>query len=253
MIADLRKEKRNNNPTRFRLTFGALAAGAAVVLAGCSSGSDDVANSPAGAPDVTETPAADVPVSELILSPDQLPGDYVVHEIPEEDQRETAAELDGLVRGAAVEPAACMRPEILPEDVADVDFDMILGIDEATGGSVAEIVAVGERDLEAFEQSSTGECEEFTVVVTEAGAVGEATAVNTVLDLPDVPADETYGIEQVVTADVDGTEIEVTMLVGWANVNGYYVTVTSTSMQEPDAEIFDNVFRDAVDKVADNT
>lgn len=241
--------------TMKRIAGAAAAASAALLLmTGCSS-TEDGAPVP-GAASSAAAPSADAgKAPTLVIGKADFPAGYQVTPVPRDQIQKVADSVLSSTKSAKVTPANCMQLSAFPDkiDLAKTGFVIAM-----KGTSVlAETVSVVDHSVEDFRKAVTGDCGKIKVEITEGQAAGaKGTAVSKVIPAPKTKADDAIVVQQSSTIDFKGTTTKTSMIVGYAMVNGYLVSVQASDaspQSTPDLAAFNKVFTKAVDRVATET
>ncbi len=213
---------------------------AAVLAGGCTR----VVTATGRAGDPQARPARPIPVADLLIEPTRFPGQYSAAPLPPKDVDRVLGEIDGVPTGSAVTP-----PECAPLPVPAQQKAAVQGTDES-GSRLIVTVARPVPSVRARVAQLT-DCPSFTS--TAGGAAGEVSEVT--VDLPPAPpvdADDTYAVDQTVTAESSG-ELDTRTLTLVALVGDVRVTASwqryGSSDDAPDTQALDTLFTDAVLKV----
>lgn len=236
---------------RMKRIAGATAAATAVALiaVGCSSTDDGApaADSSAAKPSVDASK-----VSTLVLGKADLPAGYQILEVPKEQREKIADSISPSTKNAKITPAKCKQLTAFPSGTKPSEVGYVMAM-KATS-VLAETVAVVDGSVADVRKNASGECANLKIEITDGPAAGaKATASAKVLDAPKSKADDAVLIQQKTTISLNGTKTKTTMLIGVAEVNGYFVTVQAsdgTPGGTPDLAAFKTFFGKAVDRVA---
>ncbi|MFC0316137.1 hypothetical protein ACFQNE_11995 [Gordonia phosphorivorans] len=235
-----------------------VAAGATLALAGC--GSDDSSSADASGSDtsgaVSTTAAKDGldDAKKLVLPADQFPAGYVVQEIPAGQLEATTDQLLDAMKGVEVTPASCAQLTLLPDSI-DVSS---IGLAVAMKGSASLSTSVAPAQVSMADQrkSVSGKCANLKMKFTEGQTAGTtATVDQKVLKAPKTKADQTMVVEQKTTMNVSGTTVNSLARMGYAEVNGYQVSVQYMAAPGStiDSAAFDKTFIAAVNRAVEGT
>ncbi len=216
------------------LTVAVLVGGCAKVVTGTARGGD---------PQVR--PARPIPVADLLIDPTRFPAQYPAAALPPKDVDRVLAEIDGVPAGSEVTPPECAPLPALAEQSAAVQ-----GIDDESGSRLIVTVTRPVPSVRA-RVAQLIDCPSFTS--TAGGDADEVSEVT--VDLPPAPpvdADDTYAVDQTVTAkSPDEPDTRTLTLV--ALVDDVRVTASwqqhGSSDDTPDTQALDTLFTDAVLKV----
>ncbi|WP_238846734.1 sensor domain-containing protein [Nocardia arthritidis] len=215
-----------------------LTAGAAL-LGGCASDvpGDAVAAAPAANRHITAQ------LGSLLPDPGQFPARYTTVVLPPEQAAQAAADLNGVGRAAAVQPAECAPPD---QPVGADRTAVTVGTDNEARATITVELTRTDEPLSAW-RNQLRQC--GSVRVTKAGA---ATTVATILDAPPpVDADDTMAFRRTVTPDVGGAGLTSTMqtLAGQLGDVRIIVTYMTFGAGKVDTSTLDSVFTATVMKV----
>ncbi|EOM78227.1 hypothetical protein [Rhodococcus rhodnii] len=223
--------------TRAGITTTVIAVTVAA-LVGCAPSID---GSPrAAAPVFAAQPGGDL--GSLLLPADEFPAAYPATVLDPAATASASADLDGVARGAVVDPLRCTAPR---QAYGAANAAMAVGTDAATRSSVSVQVLRSGESLDAL-RSRVGECGEYTVstfgaradVRTEERAVPGAAE----LGLSRATA---YGYAREITADV-GDEREVVVYVAQTGAIRVVASVLVFGDGEADTAALATTFADAV-------
>ena len=214
---------------------------AAVLIGGCAK----VVTGTARGGDAQVRPARPIPVADLLIDPTRFPTQYPAATLPPKDIDRVLAEIDGVPAGSEVTPPECAPLPVLAEQTAAVQ-----GIDDESGSRLIVTVSRPVPSVRARVTQLT-DCPSFTSTAGgDAGTVSEVT-----VDLPPAPpvdADDTYAVDQTVTAE-SPDEPDTRTLTLVALVDDVRVTASwqqrGSSADAPDTQALDTLFTDAVLKV----
>ncbi|MBF6073611.1 sensor domain-containing protein [Nocardia beijingensis] len=212
----------------------------AILLAGCGS---TVPGRPAlSAPTaVTRHVSAELPA--LLPDPGQFPPPYTAVVLPQEAVAQAAGDLDGMGRGANVEPSRCVPPE---QDFGPDRTAMAVGTDDATRATLTvELTRTGEP-LAAL-RARLEQC--GSVRVHRAGAA--TTVTSEPASPPPIDADDALSLRRTVLPEAGGARLTRSMRTHVAQTGDVRITVTYMSFAdgEPDIAALDALFATAVRKV----
>ncbi|MEU7629266.1 DUF5642 family protein [Nocardia sp. NPDC049220] len=223
---------------RTRLSCASL--GCAVLLTGCGS---MVSGHPVSPPPIAETRHVRAELSTLLPDPAQFPGRYPAVVLPPEAVAQAAGDLDGMGRGASVQPSSCVPPtrQFGPDQAA-----MAVGTDNNTRATITVELTRTAEPMAAL-HLRLAKC--GSVRVSRAGATS---TVTTELDPPpQIDAGDTLALRRTVVPEVVGTGLTQSMrtLVGQIGDVRISVTYMSFSGAEPDTAAVHESFTTAVRKV----
>ncbi|MGY2114036.1 sensor domain-containing protein [Nocardia gipuzkoensis] len=212
----------------------------AVLLAGCGS---TVPGRPATPAPTTVTRHVSAELPTLLPDPAQFPPPYAAVTLPQEAVAQAAGDLDGMGRGANVQPSRCVPPH---QDFGPDRTAMAVGTDDATRATLTvELTRTGEP-LTSL-RARTQQC--GSVRVSRAGAT---TTVTTELDSPaPIDADEALSLRRTVRPESGGAGLTQSMRTHVGQIGDVRITVTYMSFAEgePDSAALDALFATAVRKV----
>ncbi|MET9024329.1 sensor domain-containing protein [Nocardia sp. NPDC004168] len=212
----------------------------AVLLAGCGSTvpGRPVSSAPTA---VTRHVSAELPT--LLPDPSQFPPPYAAVVLPQDAVAQAAGDLDGMGRGANVQPSRCVPPN---QDFGPDRTAMAVGTDDATRATLTVELTRSGEPLAAL-RARLEQC--GSVRVNRAGA---ATTVTSELDSPPpIDADDTLSLRRTVRPESGGARLTQTMRTHVAQVGDVRISVTYMSFAEgePDTPALDALFATAVRKV----
>ncbi|WP_324195368.1 sensor domain-containing protein [Nocardia abscessus] len=212
----------------------------AVLLAGCGS---TVPGRPATPAPTTVTRHVSAELPTLLPDPAQFPPPYAAVMLPQEAVAQAAGDLDGMGRGAHVQPGRCVPPQ---QDFGPDRTAMAVGTDDATRATLTvELTRTGEP-LTSL-RARTQQC--GSVRVSRAGAT---TTVTTEMDSPPpIDADDALSLRRTVRPESGGAGLTQSMHTHVGQIGDVRITVTYMSFAEgePDSAALDALFATAVGKV----
>ncbi|WP_159838088.1 sensor domain-containing protein [Nocardia sp. CY41] len=212
----------------------------AVLLAGCGS---TVSGRPVSSAPTTVTRHVSAELPTLLPDPAQFPAPYTAVVLPQEAVAQAAGDLDGMGRGANVQPSRCVPPS---QDYGPDHAAMAVGTDDVTRATLTvELTRTGEP-LAAL-RDRLGQC--GSVRVNRAGA---ATTVTTELESPPpIDADDALSLRRTVRPESGGARLTQSMRTRVAQSGDVRITVTYMSFaeDEPDIPALDALFATAVREV----
>ncbi|MBF6335772.1 sensor domain-containing protein [Nocardia abscessus] len=212
----------------------------AVLLAGCGS---TVPGRPATPAPTTVTRHVSAELPTLLPDPAQFPPPYAAVVLPQEAVAQAAGDLDGMGRGADVQPGRCVPPH---QDFGPDRTAMAVGTDDATRATLTvELTRTGEP-LTSL-RARTQQC--GSVRVSRAGAT---TTVTTEPDSPPpVDADDALSLRRTVRPESRGAGLTQSMRTHIGQIGDVRIAVTYMSFAEgePDSAALDALFATAVRKV----
>lgn len=188
---------------------------------------------------------APIRVADLLIEPGQFPVHYPAVVLDATAVYRAMQDLDGVAAAAVVNPPQCAPPPRAPQDSAAVE-----GIDSQDVSSLIVTVTRPDTPLRDRAEQLTA-CPSFTAV---RGQDTSAVTV-TVLPAPQVDADESYAVDQTVTAELSGSmrrTLTLAAQIGDVRVSATWLhdeTPEATPDVAPDTQALDTVFTDAVLKV----
>ncbi|MGN2637070.1 DUF5642 family protein [Nocardia takedensis] len=184
-------------------------------------------------------------LAALLPDPGQFPARYPAVRLPPEAAAQAAGDLTGVPRGARVTPASCTPPAAAPgpENTA-----VAVGTDNETRATLTVELTRTTRPLSELRAQLLG-CGEMQV----SGAGPTTTVRTTLVDPPDVDADDTLALRHTVRPDVGGVGLVQTMRTVAAQIADVRITVTYMIFAEvteiPDSAAQDELFAVAVREV----
>jgi hypothetical protein len=193
---------------------------------------------------------APIRVADLLIEPGQFPARYPAVVLDATAVYRALQDVDGVAAASVVNPPQCAPPPRAPQDTAAVQ-----GIDSQDASSLIVTVTRPGAPLRARAEQLTA-CPSFTAV---RGHDTSAVTV-TVLPAPPVDAEDSYAVDQTVTAEPSGSMRRTLTLA--AQIGDVRVSATwlhdgtpetmpdiTPDTQGPDAQALDTLFTDAVLKV----
>ncbi|GEE00546.1 hypothetical protein nbrc107696_09920 [Gordonia spumicola] len=246
----------------FKKSIGAVLGGVAVVglVAGCSSDgsptTSDAADastsaSTAASASSTASPADPSKVQGLVLDTSDFPAGYKALKVPTSQMQATIDQLLATTKSAKIVPSKCLQLSAIPESV-DVDKLGLVMATKGTSAALSESVAVSPTSISDYRKQASGACSDLKMTVTMSGQSVTSTVHQSIVDGPKVDADESLVLEVDTEAKAAGTTVKTSAVMGYAEVNGYLVSVQATSLtpgSKPDRAAFDDLFTKAVAKV----
>ncbi|GAA4642393.1 hypothetical protein GCM10023197_06650 [Gordonia humi] len=190
-------------------------------------------------------------IPDLVLAPADFPSGYVAQEVPRGQMQEILDTLLRTTKTADVTPSHCLQLAAVPDSI-DVDE---LGMVIATKGaesSLAESVMVAAVPVDEYRRQAGGDCAHLTMTMNVDGQRVDAESDQKIVAGPTTAASESLFVEQTTTSRVQSVTVTQRVLIGYAEVAGYTVSVQSTALTpsgRPDQAGFDALFVRAVDKV----
>lgn len=194
------------------------------------------------------TPAAappPVPVPDLLIEPDRFPAEYPAAVLDGTAVYRALQDVDGVAAGSVVTPPECAPLPLAPHHTAAVQ-----GMDSQNASSLIVTVTRPVMPLRA-RADQLAACPSFTAVHGE----DISTVTATVLAAPPVDADDTYAVDQTVTAESTGLMSRTLTLaaqIGDVRVSATWLhdgTAEATPDITPDTHVLDSLFTEAVLKV----
>ncbi len=212
----------------------------AVLLAGCGS---TVPGRPVASAPIAVTRHVGAELPTLLPDPNQFPPPYTAVVLPQEAVAQAAGDLDGMGRGANVQPGRCVPPS---QDFGPDRTAMVVGTDDATRATLTvELTRTGEP-LAAV-RARLEQC--GSVRVNRAGAA--TTVTSEPASPPPVAADDTLSLRRTVRPESGGARLTQSMRTHVAQLGDVRISVTYMSFaeSEPDTAALDELFAVAVRKV----
>ncbi|MFF7939152.1 sensor domain-containing protein [Nocardia gamkensis] len=211
----------------------------AVLLAGCGS---TVPGRPVSSVPATVTRHVSAELPTLLPDAHQFPPPYTAVVLPQEAVAQAAGDLDGMGRGANVQPSRCAPPD---QDFGPEHTAMAVGTDDATRATLTvELTRTGEP-VTAL-RARLEQC--GSVRVQRAGA---ATTVTTEqASPPPIDADDALSLRRTVRPEAGGARLIQSMRTHVAQTGDVRVSVTYMSFadDEPDTAALNALFATAVRK-----
>lgn len=186
--------------------------------------------------------SAPIPVADLLIEPGQFPARYRVVVLDATAADRALQDVDGVGAVSVVSPPQCAPPPRAPQDTAAVQ-----GIDSQDSSSLIVTVMRPAGPLRGRAEQLTA-CPSFTAVQGN-----DASTVSvTVLPAPPVDADDSYAVDQTVTAESSGSMRRTLTLA--AQIGDVLVSATwlddgpkeAAPDAGPDTQALDALFTDAV-------
>lgn len=212
----------------------------ALLAAGCDS---STTGRPVAAESSGVSGPVGTPLARLLPDTTQFPAGYPAVVLPPEVAAQAAGDLDGVGRGATVQPSGCLPPE--PQQGPDMTA-VAVGSDDASRTTLTVELNRTDQPLAQL-RSQLQQC--ASVRVEKAGAT---TTVTTTLDPPPpVDADDTLALRRTVTPDVAGAGRTQSMQTLTGQVGDVRITVTAMTFTETtvDPAALDELFTTTVQKV----
>jgi hypothetical protein len=185
-------------------------------------------------------PAAEprpVPLPDLLIDPDRFPAEYPAAVLDGTAVYRALQDVDGVAAGSVVTPPECAPPALAPQHTAAVQ-----GMDSRNASSLIVTVTRPVMPLRARADQLTA-CPSFTAVQGE----DISTVTSAVLPAPPVDADDSYAVDQTVTAESTGS-MTLTAQIGDIRVSATWLH-DGTAEATPDTHALDGLFTNAVLKV----
>jgi len=181
-----------------------------------------------------------IPLADLLIGPDRFPERYSATVLDATAVYRVLQDIDGVPAGSAVTPSMCAPPPIAAHDSAAAQ-----GNDSQDASSLIVAVTRPAPPLRARVEQLT-ECPSFTAV----HGPDTSTVTATLLAAPPVDADDSYAVEQTVTAQ-SGSVRRTLTLVAQIGEGQLRVTWMQDGAPEtaPDSQSLDTLFTDAALKV----
>ncbi|MEV0292702.1 sensor domain-containing protein [Nocardia sp. NPDC050710] len=221
------------------IAVSGLAAGA-VLLAGCGGA---VTGRPVAAEQTVVSRHIDAQLGSLLPDPSQFPGKYPAVVLPAEAAAQAAGDLNGIARGATVQPDGCVPPQqsFGPDQTA-----IVVGTDNDTRATMTVELTRTRQPLSAL-RTQLKRCGELRV-----NRAGATTTVRTELQAPPpVEADDTLALRRTVAPDSGGAGLTQSMQTLTGQVGDVRITVTYMIFSDGQADTasLDELFTTAVQKV----
>ena len=190
--------------------------------------------------------AAPIPVADLLIEPGQFPARYPAVVLDATAVYRALQDIDGVACRLGGEPAAVRAPPRAPQDTAAVQ-----GIDSQDASSLIVTVTRPATPLRDRAEQLDG----VPVVHRWSAARTHPRSRVTVLPAPPVDADDSYAVDQTVTAESSGSmRRTLTLAAQVGDVRGQRHLATrgdagSHARRRPDTQALDTLFTDAVLKV----
>lgn len=241
---------------RLKRTLGACVAGAGLIglVAGCGTDGSPVA---AGSLGSQSTPSAADPAKarQLVLGAGEFPAGYEVQEVPRGQTQQMVDTILKSTRSADITPSHCLQLSAVPPTVDADDLGLAVAM-KGTESMIAESVGVSTASLEQYRTQVSGDCAHLTMNMSVEGQSVKGTVDQKLIDGPKTSADDTLVVDMTTVSEVGTQSVTQHMIAGYAEVNGYTVSVQASS-PNPSGSIdragFDEVFVKAVQKAVDET
>ncbi|MFM9377247.1 hypothetical protein [Gordonia sp. VNK21] len=243
-----------------RALAGGLALTATLALAGCGTvdgeavkadGAVPASSDPSGSASTPATRTADV--QELVLDRSEFPAGYAALEVPPSQVQEVLDTVLASTRSATVVPSSCLQVSLIPDSI---DTSQV-GMATASKGTSVLGTAVVEGGASIADQRKavTGKCANLTMTMDVSGQQVKSRVAQKVLTAPKTKTADTLVVEQTQRMNVGGQDVTSSTRLGYAQVNGYTVSVAGTSPTGGpiDDEAFDALFVAAVNKLVERT
>jgi hypothetical protein len=223
--------------TLSRCLRGCALVGAAALLVGCTRVISGTVQPVAGGAESTS-----IPVADLLIQPGQFPARYRAVVLDATAVYRALQDVDGVAAASIVDPPQCAPPPRAPLDTAALQ-----GIDSQDASSLIVTVTRPAAPLRGRAEQLTA-CPAFTAVQGQ-----DASAVTvTLLPAPPVDADDSYAVDQTVTAESSGSmrrTLTLAAQIGDVRVGATWLhegPKETTPDVGPDTQALDAVFTDAV-------
>ncbi|MBF6185581.1 sensor domain-containing protein [Nocardia farcinica] len=227
-------------PRHSRVRRGLLLTGCAAMLAACGG---TVTGQPVAVQQTAVTRHVDAQLATLLPDPGQFPPRYPAVVLPAEAAAQAAGDLDGVARGATVQPKDCTPPE---QQYGPDHTAVAVGTDDAARATLTVELVRTRIPLSALGEQLR-RCGEIRVT-----GAGPTTTVRTTLDpAPPVDADDTVALRRTVAPDVGGVGLTQTMRTLAAQIGDVRILVTYMTFGDgpADTAALDELFTTAVLKV----
>jgi hypothetical protein len=223
--------------TLSRCLRGCALVGAAALLVGCTRVISGTVQSVADGAE-----SASIPVADLLIQPGQFPARYRAVVLDATAVYRALQDVDGVAAASIVDPPQCAPPPLAPLDTAAMQ-----GIDSEDASSLIVTVTRPAGPLRDRAEQLTA-CPAFTAVQSQ-----NASAITvTVLPAPPVDVDDSYAVDQTVTAESSGSmrrTLTLAAQIGDVRINATWLhegPKDTTPDIGPDTQALDAVFSDAV-------
>ncbi len=226
---------------RARVLSACLMSACAAGLTGCGATID---GAPVAVQRATIGERVDAQLVTLLPDPAQFPERYPAVVLPPDAAAQAAGDLDGVARGAQVDPADCAPPE---QQYGPDHTAVAVGTSEENRATLTVELVRTRIPLSSLAEQLR-RCGEIRVT-----GVGPTTTVTTTPDAaPAVDADDSLSLRRVVAPDVGGVGLTQRMRTHVAQVGDVRVLVTYMIFGEgpQDDAALEELFATAVGKVA---
>jgi hypothetical protein len=186
-----------------------------------------------------------VPLPDLLIEPDGFPSGYPAAVLDGTAVYRALQDVEGVPAGSVVTPPECLPLPLAPQQTAAAQ-----GMDSENASSLLVTVTRPAGPLRDRAEQLTA-CPSLTAVHGE----DISTITATLLPVPPVDADDTYAVDQTVTAESTGLMSRTLTLaaqIGDIRVSATWLhdaTAEATPDIAPDTHALDTLFTDAVLKV----
>ena len=183
---------------------------------------------------------APIPLADLLIEPERFPARYPAAVLDPTAISRVLQDVDGVPDGSVVTPPVCAPPPIAPHHSAAAQ-----GSDSQDASSLIVAVTRPAAPLRARVEQLTA-CPSFTAVI----GPDTSTVTTTLLPAPPVDADDSYAVDQTVTAQSGSVRRTLTLVAQIGDVQ-----LSATWLQDgtpeitPDSQSLDTLFTDSVLKV----
>lgn len=222
--------------TLSRCLRGCALVGAVALLVGCTRVISGTVR-----PVASGAESSSIPVADLLIQPGQFPARYRAVVLDATAVYRALQDVDGVAAASIVDPPRCAPPPRAPLDTAAMQ-----GIDSQDASSLIVTVTRPAAPLRGRAEQLTA-CPAFTAVQGQ-----DASAVTvTLLPAPPVDADDSYAVDQTVTAESGSMRRTLTLAaqIGDVRVGATWLhegPKETTPDIGPDTQALDAVFTDAV-------
>ncbi|CAM3945662.1 MULTISPECIES: hypothetical protein [Tsukamurella] len=237
---------------RRRTKVAAGLAAIAVLAAGCGGSTKGEAEPAKESTAPSSAPSITTPAKDLVLTAAELPAGITVVPVSDAQLKEVVDQMSGAASTAKFSPAGCASATALTDATKKLDVSQVGLVTGSTDtGAVSETVASEKPDIAKLRENFAGKCNSMRADMSVQGQQVSSEITTTLRDAPKTSATDAVVLHQVNVSTTAGQNVTQRMLLGFAQVGGYSVSVTAIGMTgEPDAALFDRVFVAAVAKVA---
>ncbi|WOC12156.1 hypothetical protein MP11Mi_12380 [Gordonia sp. MP11Mi] len=189
-------------------------------------------------------------VHELVLDAADFPAGYTGQVVPSDQMQQMLDTVLESTRSADISPSHCVQLSAIPSSVDVNDIGLVIAT-KGTESSLAESAIVATTSIDEYRTQVSGDCEHLTMDMTVEGQAVKAKAEQKVVDGPTTRADDSVVVEVTTVSQVGSQSVTQRMIIGYAEVDGYMLSVQASSMNpsgNPDRAGFDDVFTKAIDK-----